>query len=494
MIRIAFGGYEHETNTFSTIAVTADTISQVKRTGEDLIARNRGVHCTAGGFIDECIERGIELLPAVRAEVGPCGITRQAAFEALRDEIVEKLWVLHRETPLDAIALNIHGAGVAEGYPDLETALLQALRQRFGKEMLIGMVLDLHGNITPEMLELSDTTVGFKTYPHVDTYESARLLIRLLHEQITSKRRLHQALVQLPWHIAPAYGVTLSGPAHDVMMYDQKLVEDNPELCDITFFHGFPYSDVAFSGASVTAVAETAESAQRFAKQAAEYAWSRRHDFIIPVNSAEKAMDLAETAEWPVVINEGSDNPGGGAPGDGTHLLRELLKRNLPNTVYGHIYDPEVVRQAAAAGVGSCVDCLLGAKQDNRHGEPVALKGAYVKTISDGTFIKKNPMGAGGIARLGTTVLLQVGNVKIIVTEKRAQNLDDGPFQLVGIDWREMRILALKSAQHFKGWWTGRAKTIIPCDSPGIQSADLQSFEYRHLNTTYFPFEDTQRK
>jgi microcystin degradation protein MlrC len=260
----------------------------------------------------------------------------------------------------------------------------------------------------------------------------------------------------------------------------------------VTFVHGFPYSDVAFSGASVTAVAETPEAAQRAAQQAAQYAWSRRKDFLQPTYSAEQAMDLAQQSPGPVVINEGSDNPGGGAPGDGTHLLREMLKRDLPGSAYGFITDPEVVRQAVAAGVGTRIDCLLGGKTDDRHGAPIELKGALVRTISDGVYVKKNPMGAGGIGKLGTTVLLQAGNVSIVVAAGRRQTMDDAPFRLAGIDWQDMRILALKSAQHFKGWWVGRAKTIIPCDSPGIQSADLAGFDYQHLSTDYFPLGDRQ--
>ena len=214
------------------------------------------------------------------------------------------------------------------------------------------------------------------------------------------------------------------------------------------------------------------------------------------VTFAEQAGDsrievfLAQQAEKPVVINESSDNPGGGAPGDGTHLLREMLRRDIPGSAYGYIYDPQVVQQAVAAGVGASINCRLGARQDTFHGTPLELKGAYVKTISDGVYIKKNPMGAGDIASIGPTVLLQVGNVYVIVATGRRQVLDDGPFRIVGIDWQDMNILALKSAQHFKGWWVGRAKTIIPCDSPGIQSADLGSFAYKHLNTDYFPLGD----
>ena len=232
----------------------------------------------------------------------------------------------------------------------------------------------------------------------------------------------------------------------------------------------------------MTAVAETYEAAQQAARKAAEYAWSRRKDFLQPVNSAQQAMDLAEQAEGPVVINESSDNSG-----DGTHLLREMLRRNLPGSVYGFIRDAEVVQQALAAGVGGRIDCLLGGKTDSCHGQPVELKDAYIKTTSDGIYVKKNPMGAGAIASIGPTVLLQVGNVYVIVATGRRQVLDGGPFRIVGIDWQDMNILALKSAQHFKGWWVGRAKTIIPCDLPGIQSADLGSFAYKHLNTDYFP-------
>ena len=493
-MRIIAGGLEHETNSFSNISASVEDIHRLMRVGESYVKGCTGVRCMMGGFIDESRELGIQLLAASHVDITPCDATQQDAFEMYRDTFVEQVWAAHCEEPLDAIALNIHGAAIAVGYPDVEYELLRALRARFGREMPIGMVLDLHGNITPEMLELSDVIVGYKEYPHPDTYDAARLVIRLLHERLAKGKQFHQALVQLPWHLAPAYGVTLSGPACDVKEFMAEQVKTVPGLRDVSFFHGFPYADFEQTGVSVTAVEEDKETAEKAARAAAEYAWSRRRDFILPVNSAEQAMDLAEQAEGPVVINESSDNPGGGAPGDGTHLLREMLKRDIPGSAYGFIWDPEVVRQAIAAGVGSRIDCLLGGKTDEFHGAPIELKDAYVKTISDGIYINKNPMGFGGKRNMGPTVLLQVGNVGIVVGTNRQQTLDDGPFRVVGIDWQDMRILALKSAQHFKGWWTGRAKTIIPCDSPGIQCADLTVFDYKYANTSYFPLGDPEWK
>ena len=294
-MRIAFGGYEHETNNFSSIAVTGEVMARIMRRGEDLITAFSGVQCMVGGVLEECAALGIQAVPTIYGEAGPCAATEQAAFEAFLQELADRMWAAHCEAPLDAIALTIHGAGVAQGYPDIECAQLRVLRERFGPDMPIGMVLDLHGNITPEMMELSDITVGFQCYPHTDTYACGRQLIRLLHEQYTSGKRLHQALVQLPWHLAPAFGETFSGPAHDVMTFNQQLVRERSDVRDVTFFHGFPYADVPFCGASITAVAETPEAAQQAALEAARYAWSKRADFIIPTNSAYQAM---EQARW----------------------------------------------------------------------------------------------------------------------------------------------------------------------------------------------------
>ena len=139
------------------------------------------------------------------------------------------------------------------------------------------------------------------------------------------------------------------------------------------------------------------------------------------------------------------------------------------------------------------MDCTLGAKCDRLHGEPLLLKDVYVKAISDGQFIQKNPMSKGARCTYGPTVLLVAGNVKIVVSGTRTQTLDDGPFCTVGIDWRNERILALKSSHHFRGWWQDKVPTIIPCDSPGVHSADLSSFDFKHLNKDCFPFRDVTR-
>ena len=490
-MRIGYGGIRHETNTISTVPTTVAKFKELLYGEKDEVTvQNTGVRSYNGGFIDEAAVQGVELVPGLFANAVPSGMITRDTLESLRDKLVTYLMEAHQQEPLDGIALTLHGAGVADGYPDIEGEIIGSLRKVFGPDMPIGVVLDLHGNITEEMVGNADILLGVKCYPHVDEYESGRDMFRILVESIRAGQMPKMRLVRLPWTFAPTKAMTTGGPARDIQQYCLQLEREEEDLIQATFFHGFPYSDIEKAGVSVVTVAKTQEAADRAALQIAEYAWSRREEFISVAVSPAEAFDqaLALDTDGPIVINEASDNPGGGAPGDGTHLLREMLKRNLPRTAFGFITDPEVAKQAAEAGVGATISCRLGGKIDGRHGDPIEIEEAYVKGISDGKFVLVTPMGAGTAMSMGLTARLQVGNVDIVVGSIANQTRDKCPFEVMGIDYQTMHILGLKSTQHFRGWWESRA-AICPCDPPGIHCGDLDTFDFKHLNKTYYPFD-----
>jgi microcystin degradation protein MlrC len=490
-MRIGIGGIAHETNSFSNVA-TSEALFRRLTYNEGEALFTPGVRTFIGGFTDEGIAQGVDMAPALYANANPSGRIPDETLETLRDRLVEGLWQQHLKSPLDGIVFAPHGAGAADSYPDIEGEILRCLRERFGWEIPIGVSLDLHANVTEEMMRYADVLIGVKCYPHVDTYETSRKVLAQVLDIIRSGgRKPYKRFVHLPWLLAPAYGVTLQGPAHDVQQLTYQL-EEAPGIHSVTFFHGFPYADIPQAGVTVTAFADTQEAADQAAMEVATYAWNRRNDFPVAAISPAQALDMAQQVEGIVVINESSDNPGGGAPGDGTHLLRELLKRNLPGSAFGHICDPEVAQLAAQAGVGAKISCLLGAKTDKLHGEPIEIQEAYVKAICDGFYINQSPMGKGSRGKLGLTIRLQVGNVDIVVSSRARQTMDKGPFEIVGINYSEYKILCLKSSQHFRGWWQERAAKIIPCDPPGIHCADLSVFDFKMANTNYFPLGDAQ--
>lgn len=488
-MRIAIGGFCHETNFFSDVTVSREEMTASTWEGEDLVRRNTGAHSYLGGFIDEAMTQGVEVVGTYFMGRKPSGPCDPEGVAYAHERLSQLLWEAYEKEPYDGIALFMHGGGSAEGYPDPEGTMLEAVRQKMGKDIPLGVVLDLHGNVTDRMVENSDLLMGCKHYPHIDEYDEGRILFRLLVEKIRGGYPTYQKLIQLPWLMVPAEGVTLSGPAHDVQQKCMQHEKDDPELLQASFFQGFPYADVPDCCVSIITVARSQEAADRHASELAQYAWSRRQDFTVPKYSAEQAVELAlSMGEGPILINENSDNPGSGTPGDGTYLLRAMLEANVPSA-FGFIYDPEVAQQAAKAGVGATITCKLGGKTDNLHGEPIELT-ARVRCISDGQFVRQSLMGFGGRNSLGLTVCLQAGNVEIAVGSFRTQTFDEGPFVTAGITWRNKRLIALKSAQHFKGFWADKVPAIIACDSPGVGSADLSTFQFKLANTDHFPLKD----
>ncbi len=491
-MRIAIGGFCHETNFFSYVTVSREEMnkSTLERTG--LIKGYTGTHTYLGGFIDEAEAQNVEVVGTYYLGRKPSGPCDPEGVAYAHQRLPELLWEEYQKQPYDGIALFMHGGGSAEGFPDLEGTLLEAIREKMGKDIPIGVVLDLHGNVTDKMVANSNLLMGCKHYPHIDEYDEGRTMFRLLTEKIRSGDPTYQRLVQLPWLMVPAEGVTISGPAHDVQQMCMKREQEDPELLQASFFQGFPYADVPDCCVSIITVAKSQEVADRHAFEIARYTWDHREDFTVPKYSAEQAVDLAlAMGEGPILINESSDNPGSGTPGDGTYLLRELLSRN-EISAFGFIYDPEVVQQAVKAGVGARISCCLGGKTDNLHGEPIVLENALVHCVSDGGFVRQSLMGLGAHDCLGTTVCLKVGNVEIAVGSVRTQTFDEGPFVTAGITWRNKRLIALKSAQHFKGWWADKVKGIVTCDSPGVGSADLTTFKFKLANTNYYPLKDAQ--
>lgn len=490
-MRIAFATFSQETNGFCNVLVDLEAMRKATVKGTEMRRASDSAHTYLGGVYDEARARGVEIVFTRSTSLKPSGPCHEDAAEECLSEILKELCNEYEKQPYDGIVLFMHGACATPKHPDIEGELLQMIRGKLGYELPIGMVLDLHGNITRQMADLSDILIGCKCYPHIDEYEQGRRILALLEEKIRLGYKTYHRLVKLPWHMVPAQGLTEgNGPAADVKNFCIRKEQEDPDLLQLSFFQGFPYSDVPASSVSFISAAKTQESADRAALEVARYAWDRRADFSVPLYSAEEAVALALKApKKPALVHESADNPGGGTAGDGTDLLRELIRVNVP-AAFGFIFDPEVAELAKQAGVGNRITCLLGGKTDKLHGEPIQLTDAYVRCVSDGRFIRKSPMGLGGKNSLGTTVCLEVGNVQIVVASFRTQTFDEGPFTTAGVDWELADIVALKSAQHFKGWWADKVETIIPCESHGVMTANIRLLNFERADTSYYPLGD----
>lgn len=467
-LRVLIAGLEHETNTYCKETTPLTAFGRLR--GERLIQTLADTRTDVGGMLAACEELGAEPSAGLFAMAQPSGTIAANAYRELRDEILADV----ERGDFDAVVLGLHGAGVVEEIDDLEADLCREIRARVGTQLPIAATFDLHGNVSQAMADALDGMFVCHEYPHTDLYERGREAVELVARVRAGELRPRSWVETLP--ILLPTSTTLFGPAKEVK--DRCLaLEAERGLIDCSFFHGFPYTDTPLVGSRITATADgDVELARKCAQEVAAYLWDKRDEFRPTSLSAQEAVEQALAAgEGPVVINETSDNPGGGTPGDGTHLLRALLDARVEDACFGFIVDPIAARLAHEAGVGETIEVELGGRYDELHGAPLPVR-AYVKALSDGRFEWRSAMLAGLRANLGPTARLLVDGLDIIVGSQRSQTFGPGVFEHLGIDPTRYRLVALKSSNHFRAGFQELARAIVTADPPGLTTHRIEIF------------------
>ena len=485
-MRIAVGCIGHETNTFSPVATTLDNFKKGSYyCGDEIIAAFRGTRTITGGFLDVAEHLNLQPVPLLWTFATPSGMVARTAYQTLKSEF---LALLQNADALDGILLDLHGAMVTDELEDVEGDLIQAVREVVGETWIV-TTLDLHANITAKMADASDVIIGFDTYPHIDCYERGFEAGQLLFGMNEGKIQPTMAYRQLPLLTAPPAQCTMKAPMTEVVAALHAL-ETESGVVTATLSMGFPFADITDAGVSILVTTNGDMAlAEAYADQFASDIWEMRTAFTFNLHTVESAIELAnQTDGQPIVLADGADNPGGGGPCDGTTILQKFIAADVQDAVIAVIADPESVAQAVAAGVGNRVQLNVGGKTDTQHGAPVALTGD-VKTLSDGRFTLKGPMGRGTVGNMGRTAVIQVGGVEIILTERRIQPYDAEVLRSVGIEPRTRKLIALKSAVHFRADYTPIAHQILDVDTPGVHSPNLFNYDYQKLRRPIYPLD-----
>ncbi len=485
-MRVAIGGIVHETHTFSSAPTTLESFrARHFLLGEDLFTF-AGTKTSLGGAIEAAKkEEGLELIPTLYAAATPSGLVTRQAFDHLSALLLDSI---ERAKLLDGLFLVLHGAMVVEGIDDAEGHLLAKARDLVGEGTPIVATLDFHANISPLMVEKADILVGYDTYPHIDAYERALEAGRLLAATLRRELRPTVALRKPPLMPMPQGMYTDRSPMKELIEVAHDM-EREDKVVTITVAGGFPYSDIEVAGMGIVVTTDGDQQlAEAKAEELANLAWERRSQFLVNAVPVEEAVRQAmEAREGPVILVDGADNIGGGAPGDGTVLLRELLVQGAQGAVVT-IADREAVAQAIEAGVGQEVELLVGGKTDDLHGEPVVVKGR-VHLISEGSYTRKGPYMTGERVDMGRTVVLHCEGMNLVLMEKKTPPFDAEHLHSLGIEPSEARIIVVKSAIAWRAAFGSMAKEVIDVDTPGLCSIHLERFPYRKIRRAIFPLD-----
>ena len=484
--RIAVGGIEHETTTFIPGSTPLENFSRRTVRGDSLLERG-DANTIVDGFVKGVGQCGMQVVPLLWAKGDSGGPASHATFETLAHDLLN---CLSQSLPVDGILLSLHGSFAAEGFDDGDGEILRRVREMVGPDCPIMAVHDLHSNISSQMVEMADVLMIERTYPHVDMAQRAMETAHLMARTLAGEVRPTMAYRSLPLLWAAPKMIDAEVPMSDAVMQLTRF-DEKPGVLSASIGVGYQWIDHPLVGASTIVVTDDNKSqAVELADELAGWIWDRRADWQRESLSPESALQLGEEAGcYPIVLADQGDNTGGGAPGDGTEILRLFLERDLQQAAVLYMVDPEAAEFVHAAGGGTTVDVQVGGKSHPLLGPPVAMQ-ADVLSLSDGCFTYDGPMWAGVKGDLGKSALLRQRGVHVIVTSRPAQPIDLAFARTLGLDCCQMRYICVKSTGHFRSGFGPIAGSIYNIDSASLLSQDFSQLPYTRLGREMYPLHD----
>jgi microcystin degradation protein MlrC len=496
MTRVFIAGIFHETHSFSGDTTGLDDF--VIHRGAEILKR-RGDASQVDGFLTVAEREGWEVVPSIVYTGGASGTVDHAVFEQFWSE-VKPVLVAALAQGLDAIHLSLHGAMVTSGSDDPEGEVMARIRSLPGAEKLpMYCVGDLHATLTPRMGDLSDCMIFYRECPHTDAYDSAVLSSELLARCLKTGVRPKHLVLVTPIVWPPTGTGTRDGPMRALEDMARKIEKEVPGVLAANIVGGYAFSDVPYAGVSFSVITEGDEvAAQAALRELAQIAWDMREDGIPKQHDLDQVVrEFAESnykfgGKGPVLLVEPSDNIGGGAPGDGTDVMRALLKYDIQGAGVA-LADGESVAALANVPIGGKVTLPIGGKGSPLDPGPVTLEVELISR-SDGVFELEDKnshlVGSlGKIIRMGPCAVVKHRGLTILLTTKKLPPFDLGQWRSQGINPEELSMIGVKAAVGHRVAYGKIAAGEYTVNTSGPCTSDINRLPYTRLRRPVFPLD-----
>jgi microcystin degradation protein MlrC len=452
------------------------------------LLRCAGDSSPLGGALETAQRHGWEVVPTVDFRASPSAIVEDVVIETFWQELAGRI-----PPQVDAVYFVLHGAMVSQSLPDVEGEMLARLRARVGDVPVFG-VFDLHANFTQAMAEHANCLVSFRENPHIDGRAAAVLAADLLQRALTGTQSPRMYWEHPPVMWPPTGTGTADEPMRSLEALARRLEAENPDFWCVNVIAGYSFADTPDTGVSFTVSTTGAEADARDALR-------KLSELTVQTQAAGNVMDPpvgeAMAALNPVppgltVLVEPSDNIGGGAPGDGTGLLRALLAKRISNAAVA-INDPDAVRQLSRLRSRGLVKLDIGGKGSRLDAGPVSLEVELLYT-SDGRFELEDKHShlaamAGDRFEMGPCAVVRHGGLTILLTSLKTPPFDLGQWRSQGVDPAGLSVIVVKAAVAHRRVYDPIAARMIWVDTPGPCSGNLRSLPFRKIRRPIYPLD-----
>lgn len=435
-------------------------------------------------WVKRATAMGWEAVESLHTFAEPAGPTIRGAYELMRDRILDDL---RKAGPVDAVIMFLHGAMIAEGYDDCEADFVTRMRAQVGPDVKIGLELDLHAHIDNTLVDATDVIVFYKAYPHIDYTERAGDLFTLMARTLAAEIKPVMALFDCK--VMGLFPTTREGPMPGLVA-DMMAAERHGGALSLSLNHGFPWADVPNAGAKMLAVADGDRGlAARVAEEWGRRFYSVRAEATLPFVTFADAIVAAKKpapGQKPLLLADTSDQTGGGAPGDTTHMLKALIDAGVRPAVYGPLWDPLAVGICFDVGVGARLPLRIGGKYEPFSGpsmdvdaEVLHLKrDAYQDQLSN----ERVPMG--------DVAVIRVAGIDVLLNTRRVGVFSPTMFTHHGITLGDKAVIGLKNLYRHRDVFAPLVREQLFVATPGACPPDWKSIPFKRLPRPLWPLDD----
>jgi microcystin degradation protein MlrC len=498
--RIALLGIHLESNGFAPPSTEADFRSACYLEGMAILGEAAkpapAMPAEMAAFIRSWVQRGAWTpVPILLAGAEPGGPVEQGFLDAMLGEIRQRLTAA---LPVDGVYISNHGAMTSIDSFDPDGVLYRLVRDLVGPAVPIVATVDLHANLSDDMVEAADLIIAYRTNPHVDQLERGAEAARAMAD-LLGGQRYHKAFIRLPLVPPTVSLLTASGPYADVIDDGQARARLQADIVNVSVTGGFVFADAPKCGFGVLVTARSRPAADRLAAALATRAWRERERFTVKLTPLEAAIASARRVADdptlpPLLLADVADNPGGGGRGNTTFILEALQTGGVSGALLGNFVDTKLAEEAHFRNVGKRFNATF-----NRGGHigftRRYMAEATVVALSDGKCVGTRGIWAGRALDVGPSAALDLGGVTVVVTSLRKQCADPVFFAMLGLDVAAARVVVVKSRGHFRAGFDDRfpPERILEVDAPGLTSPVLSRFKFQNLPRSVYPLDPHAR-
>jgi len=446
--KIAVGGISTECSTYSPLYQNeSDFVSLQGQTLLDLV-----------DFPFD--DYGIETYPIFFNRSVPGGPIESQYFILTKDKFINELESLGT---LDGVLLIMHGAIFVDDIDDPEGEWIEAVREVVGKDCIISVSFDLHGQMTDKIVNNIDAFAAYRTAPHIDVEETYKRASKMLADALTNNERPTVLWAPIPLLVSGEMSSTFVEPCQSIYK-NLELLDQRQDIIDSNLMIGYVWADTQRATASAVVTCTNNLVGTEVCQIIANHYWDSRQQLKFDMRSGNTSSAIISIPKNFSIIADSGDNPTAGGVGDRADILEAVLREKIEHVLF------------AGIASGSAYNELQKGNKFNIGGS-FGGGGPNLELDADDVYFEEQ------------CAIARVQNITIVVSKRRRPFHYLSDFDNLRLNLQDYRLLVVKSG-YLSPELQGLSCSSFMALSNGAVNQDLNNINNRQRKRPTFPFQE----